>query len=336
MKNIDTKPIKLMQRSPAERVLLLLSALAFICISPFIFFRLVNGDWQIAIVDTVISLVMLGFFGYVYITREVGKARLAMSLSFMSAILVGIWLKGPDLLLWIYPAMIVLYYLNSKKVALIISSSSIMILAILLTSKGNTEELATIIVTIVLTNMFSFIIFNSYHKINKKLEGLATTDELTSTLNRRALMPNLLALLSEQSRHESPMCLLLLDLDKFKNINDTYGHIIGDETLVTVSQIISNQIRNHELLYRYGGEEFLIAPIKQDLASAQKIAHRLRALIEKSPLPSGIQVTISIGVAQYHQGQTLEQWISRADSALYKAKKTGRNKVCIADANVDG
>ena len=333
MKNVNKKYPKLTQRTPAEKTLLLLSALAFICISPFIFIRIASGNWEVAIVDTVISFVMLGFFSYVYITRRVNKARLAMSFLFMTAILIDITLKGPDLLYWFYPGIIVLYYLNNKRVALLLSTSSIVILAIILFPIISHEKFATIIVTTVVTNIFSFLIFNSYHKINKKLEAVATTDELTSTLNRRALTKNLLSLVSEQSRLDSPVCLLLLDLDKFKSINDKYGHIIGDDILVNVSKIIAKQTRSYELLYRYGGEEFLITPIKQDLASANKFAERLRALIEQSPFPSGIKVTISIGVAQYHQGETVEQWISRADSALYQAKETGRNKVCSDESS---
>jgi len=320
-----------MQRSPEEKVLLLMSALAFICISPFIFIRLASADWQIAIVDSVISIVMLCFFGYVYIKREVNKVRLAMSLSFIAAILIDILFKGPDLIYWLYPAIIVLYYLNSQKRALFISTSSIFTLAMLLVYKEGSEEITTIIVTAVVTNLFSFIIFNSYHKINQKLLGLASTDELTLTLNRRALNGNLLALVSEQSRLESPVCLLLLDIDNFKNINDKYGHIIGDETLVAVAQEMLNQTRSYELLYRYGGEEFLIAPFKQDLASAKNFAERLCTVIEQHTFPSDIKLTISIGIAQYHQGDTVEQWINRADSALYKAKTTGRNKVCVND-----
>lgn len=333
MKSIDKKNIKLSQRTPAEKTLLLLSALAFIFIFPFIFIRIASGNWQVAIVDTLISIVMLGFFAYVYITRRVNKARLAMSLLFMAAILIDIALKGADLLYWFYPAIIVLYYLNNKKVALLLTISSTVILTIVLYSSVSIDKLATIVVTAVVTNIFSFLIFNSYHKINRKLEAIATTDELTSTLNRRALNTNLLALISEQSRLESPLCLLLLDLDKFKSVNDKYGHVIGDEVLVKTTKIIAKQTRSYELFYRYGGEEFLIAPIKQNLASTKKFAERLRALIAQSPFPSGIKLTISIGVAQYQQGETVEQWISRADSALYQAKKTGRNKVCVADDN---
>jgi len=134
-----------------------------------------------------------------------------------------------------------------------------------------------------------------------------------------------------QARKKQPMCLILLDLDHFKRINDNYGHLIGDDILVAISKLLINNTRVLDTFYRYGGEEFIIAPLFVDLKAAGEIAEKLRVIVENYIFPSTISVTISLGVAQFQEGEKPADWINRADSALYLAKNSGRNKVCLAE-----
>jgi diguanylate cyclase (GGDEF)-like protein len=178
------------------------------------------------------------------------------------------------------------------------------------------------------------MIFSNYRKTHEQLTLLATIDPLTLSGNRRALDRKLSDVIADQTRQPSTVSLLLLDLDLFKKINDEYGHAIGDQTLVEVASLITENTRSLDALYRYGGEEFIIMPLKINLAEAMALAENLRILVENHKFSSHIKLTISVGVAEYRAGETAESWIHRADSALYTAKDLGRNRV-VAETEVE-
>ena len=121
--------------------------------------------------------------------------------------------------------------------------------------------------------------------------------------------------------------LLLLDLDFFKKINDQHGHAAGDMVLVEVVRLMKSNTRALDALFRYGGEEFIIVPLYVELAEACIIAEKLRVIIEQHQFVNNIQLTVSMGVAQYRLNESAETWIARADAALYLAKESGRNRV---------
>ena len=319
------------KRTQSEIVLLSLSALTAVTIFPFIFIRLANGQPTVAFVNTLITAAMLLCFSYVYKTRKVNAARIVISVFVLAAVISQVKIQGVISIYWFYPSMIIVYYLNSEKRAVIMCGISMLIIFSLLYSLIPIVDLTVIFVTLLLTNIFSFIIFRSYNKTQTQLGLLATTDPLTKAGNRRALDRNLSELILSQKREEYVMCLILLDLDHFKKVNDQNGHAVGDEILVALSKLIVKNTRVLDSFYRYGGEEFIIMPLKVDLSAAGVVAEKLRSTIETSQYPADVKVTISLGVAEYQSGETSEEWICRADSALYKAKKSGRNKVCLAD-----
>lgn len=164
------------------------------------------------------------------------------------------------------------------------------------------------------------------------IRDLAIRDELTGVFNRRELIR-----IAEQEkerfeRHESPFCLCLIDVDYFKRINDTYGHAAGDQVLKRLAGKIREEIRSTDYFGRYGGEEFLLILVGSDAAAAASFSDRIREAIEAlsfDNMPDIASVTISIGVAQYLSGETIEQTLTRADSALYLAKNAGRNRVAV-------
>lgn len=124
----------------------------------------------------------------------------------------------------------------------------------------------------------------------------------------------------------------MLDIDNFKEVNDTYGHPAGDAILKTLSNILKSSFRVTDLISRYGGEEFVVLINNIDLDTGIKIAEKARKTIEKTDLfipghEDKLQKTTSIGIAEYHQNETIENFIFRVDTSLYEAKKAGRNKV---------
>jgi len=168
---------------------------------------------------------------------------------------------------------------------------------------------------------------------NDELKRLATSDPLTGCLNRRAFYDHLSSIMTRANASGTPVGCIMTDIDHFKNFNDTYGHAVGDQVLVAVSNALKHGIRDHDLLCRYGGEEFCLILPGMDVDGTAAVAERLRRAIEEMAGSSlrttgRLKVTSSFGVSQLGAGSLDEgDMIQRADAALYEAKRGGRNQV---------
>ena len=167
-----------------------------------------------------------------------------------------------------------------------------------------------------------------------RLSRLSEVDPLTGTLNRRGLDAAFPDTLGDGQTLVEPLSVVMVDLDHFKQINDTHGHAVGDEVLRHVSRLLSQVLRSGDAIVRYGGEEFLLILPEVGLGRALRIAERARSAVERHPLRLSIgqvSATISLGVAERGPGESRASLIGRADQALYAAKTTGRNKIVAAD-----
>ena len=161
----------------------------------------------------------------------------------------------------------------------------------------------------------------------KALEELATKDFLTGLCNRLKLDKILAYEMTQSSRYKTPLSIIMLDIDYFKHVNDSYGHQAGDQVLRELSQILQSICRNSDSIGRWGGEEFLIILPKTDLEGALKEAERLRKAIDNNIFSIAEHKTASFGVSQLIEFDTSSSFIERADHALYQAKEKGRNRV---------
>ena len=182
------------------------------------------------------------------------------------------------------------------------------------------------------------------------VEELAAHDDLTGLYNRRFVMGALAREQQRNARHGTPFAVLLLDLDRFKVVNDTHGHPAGDEVLKAFVQRVIGEVRDIDLvgsgreltdvdtIGRFGGEEFIVVLPDTGLAGARLVAERIRAAVAAKAfeVADGIPVTVSIGVAQYRRGETVREILERVDQALYAAKHAGRNLVAVAPPEPDG
>jgi diguanylate cyclase len=162
---------------------------------------------------------------------------------------------------------------------------------------------------------------------------LVREDQLTGALNRRGLDDALAREAARAERGGRPLCVGLIDIDNFKQINDSFGHQVGDVVLVHLIAIIKETIRTHDLIGRYGGEEFLLLLPDSRLEEAVAVAERLQRQLAAKPLCWGTQnllVTFSAGVAARVAGESDELLVKRADQALYEAKRVGKNRVIVA------
>jgi diguanylate cyclase (GGDEF)-like protein len=165
----------------------------------------------------------------------------------------------------------------------------------------------------------------------------AQTDELTDLANRRRFMDGLAQEIARSGRLRTPLSLVLFDLDRFKRVNDRCGHQVGDRVLRRTADAVRMRIRSTDLGARIGGEEFAVVLPGSDASGAATFADYLRRDIQREVVVEGLRgpVTASFGVAQYHEGMSIETLVGAADRALYDAKAAGRNRVRTADVDLD-
>ena len=181
----------------------------------------------------------------------------------------------------------------------------------------------------VVTFVISQFVFNRIlllHQMRQELQLLVERDPLTSAATRGFFF----RFLSEQRSRDG--IAIMIDIDFFKQVNDTYGHLAGDKVIAHVSQILLHEVRENDVVCRFGGEEFVIFLMGADAATGQEIAERIRACVEQSPIAvegKTLQVTVSVGVSSITSAAEIEPAIQEADEALYRAKRAGRNRVAF-------
>ncbi|WP_414829622.1 GGDEF domain-containing protein [Alteromonas sp. H39] len=310
-------------------VIIVLSGAITLGILPFVVIRFIASDWPVFFLDVFALVINLAMFLYVLITRRTTLARWGISALCVSVMTVTIYLKGAENIFWVYPALTSLFFLLRPVYAVISSSLFLISSTIMLWPQLTALTLAQFLVTSSSTLMFCFAFSYRMRQQKDELNNLATHDALTGVANRRALEETLLSIIERITRHPSQRAsLLMIDLDKFKSINDAHGHATGDALLVHFANTVRQRLRASDGIYRYGGEEFVVIAENTSLDEAAILAESLRVAVQENMLLEGIELTISVGVAEYIAGESSYRWLERADMALYRAKETGRN-VCF-------
>jgi diguanylate cyclase (GGDEF)-like protein len=164
----------------------------------------------------------------------------------------------------------------------------------------------------------------------KRIETLSVTDALTGLYNRGKLDEALAVEANRASRYGTSLSVVLFDIDYFKKINDTFGHQVGDVTLIQVAEIITSRTREVDISGRWGGEEFMVICPQTGIKGARELAEELRAAVANHEFGEVGEVTCSFGVAEYNRNEAIEDMLLRVDTALYQSKKEGRNRVSLA------
>jgi diguanylate cyclase (GGDEF)-like protein len=283
--------------------------------------------------DILIVCVMSLLFLFVYVSRRVRTAGAFLAFGFVAAALMTTLLMGAEQVLWAYPALIVAFFMLDTRQATILSVGFVLCFLGILWHELPIVSLAriclTLVVTILLANAFAL----TNRRQQQKLRDMANIDPLTGAGNRRSQNDQLDRVTAIFLRSNAPASLLILDIDFFKRINDVHGHIVGDQILVEVADLIRKCTRLTDNLYRYGGEEFVVIAEQTTLDAATSVAAKLREAVERQVFSGGIRLTVSIGVSQLQRGEGRQGWLGRTDAALFKAKNGGRNQVVVAPAN---
>jgi diguanylate cyclase (GGDEF)-like protein/PAS domain S-box-containing protein len=166
-------------------------------------------------------------------------------------------------------------------------------------------------------------------KAEEMLREMSEKDYLTMIFNRRKFFELLGLEIEKASRYDRPLSLIIFDIDHFKAVNDTYGHIAGDAVLKSTATTVESVLRKSDIFARYGGEEFVILSPETTIDGALAIAEKVRASVEEHIFERGVRITLSAGVAEWSPGDTELSFIGRADRMLYSAKEAGRNRVAV-------
>lgn len=228
---------------------------------------------------------------------------------------------------WAYLCVFGIYYILPFHYAK--HANSVFVLVVVLTAWFTLEQTIAIRFCMVLigTSIFIFISSKEIMKTQAVLEKQANTDVLTGALNRGKLTQYLEDSILHCRKKSMLSTICLLDIDHFKTINDKYGHDAGDKVLISLANEITDMISAQDILFRIGGEEFLILMKNADLGSASQTAEAIREVITNLPLLKEQQVTVSIGVAEVKSEYDWREWMKTADENLYIAKNNGRNQV---------
>ena len=228
---------------------------------------------------------------------------------------------------WCYPAVLFFHFVLSRRLANLCSvallADATFMVHRYLGTRVTVRFAVSLALVIVIVNIFQSII----RELQSKLLDQAITDPLTGALNRRHMQDRLVDALQASRRGGGPASLLVVDIDLFKRINDEHGHEAGDEVLKRLVALLRQRSRRIDLLFRMGGEEFVLLLPATAEGPAVSHAEELRAAVAAAPLLEGRPVTVSVGVGELSEDDTAASWLKRADDALYAAKNAGRNRV---------
>jgi diguanylate cyclase (GGDEF)-like protein len=229
--------------------------------------------------------------------------------------------------LWCFPAMLIFCFTLPEKLAWIANTALIVVAVPAAGTYLDGTIALRVAATLTGVGIFAAIFVRLISVQQAALEARAVTDALTG-LHNRALLASTLEQAMEQSRRSgTPMSLLELDLDRFKEINDALGHTTGDAVLSAIADILRERVRRSDRAFRLGGEEFLVFLYGTNAEQARQVAEDLRTTVESRGLAPGRQVTVSVGVAALADEKDWEEWLRRCDENLYGAKAQGRNVV---------
>jgi diguanylate cyclase (GGDEF)-like protein len=310
---------------------LILSAAGSLGVLPFAILRFMQGAWAAAVMDTLIVLGFFAFGTYVYRTQHVRFASIAIALICAAGVLATIYIIGPRQVYWVFPALIGIFYLLRPREAVALAIITLLALIPAFFRSGNSEETTTLIVTFGVTSVIALAFSLVTNRQREQLLVLATKDPLTGAGNRRGLDSKLREIVNSFKRTGAKAALIILDLDHFKKVNDVHGHAVGDQILQRITEIINLRIRITDSLYRIGGEEFIVVLEGADVHKGVYLAEQLRTLVHANELVPDHAVTISLGVAELKEGESANDWLHRADEALYRAKDAGRNSTSASD-----
>lgn len=318
---------RLKELQPLESGLFYFSIVACLFVGPFTVYRFMQGHWFQAFVDTYVLILASYCMVQIYRRGTSDFLHLIVSVSLAVAAASVTAANGVNSIYWMYPTIAISFFLVPLNAALIISGMLIFTISALIYDPNYLARTATIVITMMVSYLCTYFIFRSYREIENKLKSQAQIDALTGAGNRLAFDKEIKKALELSRRDKQSAALLLFDLDDFKRINDSFGHDVGDRVLIETVELVTNNIRESDHLFRYGGEEFAIILSATEITAALRVAEKVRATIEAYDFGIDETMTISGGIAPCKGQVDSNAWIKSADKLLYLAKGHGKNQI---------
>lgn len=326
--------LRRLKRNPQLFIITMMGIFGVLGITPYIIYRAYSTDFMVAAADFIAVVSIVTAVIYAWRTNDTVKPGLYLSVIFSAvATLVTINL-GINGFFWIYPLILFNFFIITPiraLVTMLVVLTSLVLYNIYDPGSvfSSNYQMFSFLVTCLLASFLSFIFAYRTQHQHARLEQLAAHDPLTSAYNRR-VMAEELRKAAQDRRSGRIYSLLIMDLDHFKRINDSFGHSAGDQVLIDFVSIVRSMIRENDMLFRHGGEEFAILLPDTNQEGLRTIADAIqKAVFSKLSSPAG-SVSVSIGGATLTASTNWEDWINRADEQLYLAKEAGRNCFKIA------
>ena len=313
--------------APRDRLMFALSTVAVVFLVPFAVHDLWRG--RIALGSSVLAVVAALGVDVIALYRHRTPPIPYWFLLVPIAATISIALRTLGVIgaFWCYPAVLFFHFVLSRRLANLCSVALLVDATLTVYRYLGMRVTVRFGVSLTLTIVIINIIQTIIRDLQSKLLAMAITDPLTGAFNRRQMQERLLDALQASRRGGGPTSVLLIDIDHFKRINDELGHEAGDVVLKGLVALLRQRSRRIDLLFRMGGEEFLLLLPTTAEGQAATLAEELRASIAAAPLLEGRTVTVSIGVGELNPDDTVHSWVKRADDAMYAAKNAGRNRV---------
>jgi diguanylate cyclase (GGDEF)-like protein len=312
------------------RILYGLASAAAVCLLPFSVNAFVQGNNGLGAGILCAFLVLAIDAFAIYLKKSPPIPLILLLFPIAAGTAVSLKVQGFFGALWAYPTVLLFTFALSRRLANVASILLLLIIGGLVYYYIGLAYTIRFVVTLTLTIVLANIVLSIVLDLHRRLLDQALVDPLTGVFNRRHMERCLSDAIERLRRNAVPTSLLLIDVDRFKSINDQFGHATGDEVLRSIVSLIQKRARKLDLLFRIGGEEFMLLLPDTQEAAAAVVAEELRASTAESRLVEGWQVTLSIGVAELRPGESPDSWMKHADDALYAAKKAGRNRVVCA------
>lgn len=297
-------------------------------ILPFAIFRLSVGELLIGLVDLSIVGMFVGLMVLAWRSKRVQLAADLTAIAAAAATSAVVLFLGISFL-WAFSTLVGNFLMARLRLAVTVNLLMMLSIGLQPAVFVESTERATFLAVSVLVSLFSLIFAARLNHRHGQLNEMVSTDPLTGAFNRRALDLDLQNLCDTERPAEH--CLLIMDLDNFKCLNDTSGHDAGDQVLISLARIVRAQTRQTDRFYRYGGEEFVLLLADTGKAGAESVTRKLHeALRLQLHGPKGI-VTVSMGLAERRAGESASDWFKRADQALFSAKRACKDRVVEAD-----
>ncbi len=300
----------------------------------FLFPFLVNAIFQGRYIDSLLILILACFAGLNSLSIFYKKYELIayryIFLIKLSILFFIVYELGHITLFWSYPLVFGVFFVQPCFQARLMSGIAAVMLIALSTSLFEAELVFRYSLTLLMLIIFCDILIGILINMESKLMEQTIRDPLTNAHNRRYMNSILEMTIEETHRNFGPATLITLDIDHFKEVNDKFGHISGDNVLIKLVDLLHKRQRKLDYVFRSGGEEFVLILRNMGLQQALSLAESIRGSVEETGLLEGETITVSLGVAEYEAGETEVEWLHRADELLYEAKNSGRN--CVRPA----